>query len=164
MQAVDEAEGDEVFPEPVSGDVPAVEPIVHEEIDMEPDFDADEFQGAEGALVVADAQPEEGQLAKRLKEPYEPSAEERAAHEKTHLPYRSWCRHCVRGKGRNKWHMTLMTSLQERKPKVVFDYFYLGNNEELSLPLMAIKDTRSKRFFPEVYRAKECRILTMLSR
>ena len=29
-------------------------------------------------------------------DPTEPSKEEREEDEKTHLPFRSWCRHCVR--------------------------------------------------------------------
>ena len=29
-----------------------------------------------------------------------PSEEERRDHEMTHLPYRSWCRHCIRGRGK----------------------------------------------------------------
>ena len=53
---------------------------------------------AEGNVV------EEGQVAKLLRQPYEPTAQERAEHEKTHIPYRPWCSHCVRGKGRNLWH------------------------------------------------------------
>ena len=31
--------------------------------------------------------------------PREPTEEERMRHEATHLPYRSWCVHCVRGRG-----------------------------------------------------------------
>ena len=29
----------------------------------------------------------------------EPSKAERAEHERTHLPYRTWCKHCVAGRG-----------------------------------------------------------------
>ena len=32
-------------------------------------------------------------------DPKEPTKVEREEHEKTHLPFRSWCRHCVRGRG-----------------------------------------------------------------
>ena len=34
----------------------------------------------------------------RKQDPREPSADERPEHEKTHLLFRSWCRHCVRGR------------------------------------------------------------------
>ena len=37
---------------------------------------------------------------KMLKVPGEPSESERRLHELTHLPYRDWCEHCVKLKGR----------------------------------------------------------------
>ena len=36
--------------------------------------------------------------------PCTPSLKEVLEHRLTHLPYRSWCPHCVRGKGRNDRH------------------------------------------------------------
>ena len=36
----------------------------------------------------------------KVQDPQLPSEEEVKCHELTHLPYRSWCSHCVRGKGR----------------------------------------------------------------
>ena len=38
---------------------------------------------------------------KKLKDPLMPSVEEVAEHRMTHLPYRNWCRHCVRGRGKH---------------------------------------------------------------
>jgi hypothetical protein len=38
-------------------------------------------------------------FTKKLKDPLMPSVEEVAEHRITHLPYRNWCRHCVRGRG-----------------------------------------------------------------
>ena len=37
--------------------------------------------------------------------PKEPTELERIKHEATHIPYRSWCQHCIRGRGRNKPHL-----------------------------------------------------------
>ena len=39
----------------------------------------------------------------KKQDPREPREEEKLEHEKTHLPFRSWCRHCVMGtrKGRS---------------------------------------------------------------
>ena len=42
--------------------------------------------------------------AKKIQDPKLPSEEEIKQHEITHLPYRSWCRHCVRGRGREFPH------------------------------------------------------------
>ena len=41
---------------------------------------------------------------KKVQDPREPFKEERDEHEKSHLPYRSWCRHCVRGRGKQMPH------------------------------------------------------------
>ena len=41
---------------------------------------------------------------KKVNDPIKPSEDEVKEHAKTHLPYRSWCRHCVRGKGKEMSH------------------------------------------------------------
>ena len=38
---------------------------------------------------------EEARAAKRLRDPRDPTAAERAIHEATHLPLRSWCAECA---------------------------------------------------------------------
>ena len=38
-------------------------------------------------------------VAKKMQDPRKPSHAEVDEHMKTHLPYRGWCRHCVRGRG-----------------------------------------------------------------
>ena len=40
----------------------------------------------------------------RLGDPRRPSEGEVQDHERTHLPYRNWCYHCVGGKGRDLDH------------------------------------------------------------
>lgn len=40
----------------------------------------------------------------KMQDPAMPSESERREHELTHLPFRSWCRHCVRGRGREASH------------------------------------------------------------
>ena len=44
---------------------------------------------------------EEGRKVKGMPTPQTVSRREREEHELTHLPYRSWCPRCVRGRGRN---------------------------------------------------------------
>ena len=39
-----------------------------------------------------------------MNDPAMPSEEEKRDHEMTHLPYRSWCRHCIRGRGKEMGH------------------------------------------------------------
>ncbi len=36
----------------------------------------------------------------RIQDPHEPDEKTREEHQRTHLPYRNWCRHCVMGRGK----------------------------------------------------------------
>ena len=40
----------------------------------------------------------------RVATPYKPSQAEVDDHYLTHLPYRSWCKHCIRGRGKETSH------------------------------------------------------------
>ena len=67
--------------------------------------------------------PAEGQEARRVSRPVQPTKEEVLQHELTHLPFRSWCAHCVRGKGRNPPHkrITKMRKEEREVPTVSMD-------------------------------------------
>ena len=47
---------------------------------------------------------EEGVTAKPVSQPERPSRREVQEHELTHIPFRSWCVHCMRGAGRANPH------------------------------------------------------------
>ena len=67
---------------------------------------------------------------KARKAPKEPTEMERLRHEATHVPYRSWCQHCVRGRGRCKPHYRKVESEDcNAVPKVSMDYFFLGGDD-----------------------------------
>jgi len=55
---------------------------------------------------------EERGVAKML-DPRQPSEEERRTHNLTHLPYRNWCEHCVKGRGREADHKHLKSQPEE---------------------------------------------------
>ena len=64
--------------------------------------------------------------------PVTPSREEVLQHRLKHHPYRSWCPHCVRGKGREDKH----TGSKQKDdylgvPKISSDYFYIGQRRPL---------------------------------
>ena len=68
----------------------------------------------------------------------------------SHMPYRSWCVHCVRGRGRAKPHHRLAADEDEksrRRSRIHMDYFYLSKKEEEALPLLAILDEKTQRVF-----------------
>ena len=74
---------------------------------------------------------EEGREPKGLSAPQQVSREEREMHELTHTPYRAWCRHCVKARGRNTPHRT---RVEERiaggVPKISMDYFFISKVDE----------------------------------
>ena len=53
---------------------------------------------------------EEGRRPMFRKSENQPSSQEVQEHMKTHIPYRSWCAHCVRGRERNDPHGFLKAS------------------------------------------------------
>ena len=73
---------------------------------------------------------EEGEEAREVRAPPipdTPSREQVRLHRLTHRPFRSWCPHCVRGKGRSDQHRRSgQKDEQSEIPKVVSDYFFVG--------------------------------------
>ena len=58
--------------------------------------------------------------AKALPRPNEPTEQQRAQHNLTHLPYRSWCEHCVRAKGKERQSKRNT----DRQPLTQIDYSF----------------------------------------
>ena len=74
---------------------------------------------------------EEAQMPRPRKAPSSPSAEEVAAHRMTgHAVYRSWCRDCVQGRGRNAPHRATLVRNEPELPVISFDYGFLGAKEQ----------------------------------
>ena len=94
---------------------------------------------------------------------YEPSKRERLEHELTHLPYRSWCRHCVRGRGKNDAHRKMDAEASHEVPHVSMDYCFMGQDEEKCLPILVMKDHRSKMVFSHVVPKKGASIAYCVS-
>ena len=75
------------------------------------EFDGEEEAGSRIPLKAAD--------------PKLPCAEEVETHNLTHLPYRSWCPHCVRGKGKTMDHRK--AGREKMIPEVHVDYCFMGS-------------------------------------
>ena len=75
------------------------------------------------AAEVEEGEGEEGRRAQAAAIPYTPSRAEREEHELTHIPYRSWCDHCVRARGRNRPHQRNKDKDDDSSkiPKISFD-------------------------------------------
>ena len=65
-----------------------------------------------------------------LTAPNPPSKQERLEHEISHLPYRTWCPHCVRGKAKCHYHKMREDEEDRNVPVVAFDYAFLTKTSE----------------------------------
>lgn len=80
---------------------------------------------------------------KGVKIEYRPSKEEMDAHMLTHIPFKSWCPHCVKGKAKSKPHLRMNNGKEEcTVPIVSIDYMFLGckHDEEQGNPILVVKD------------------------
>ena len=80
---------------------------------------------------------------KRLdKAPDMPSKEEYIEHQKTHIPYKPWCRYRVQGKAKNTPHHR--SQHKRNLPMFSMDYMYMTghsrNNGEHTYPTLVIKE------------------------
>ena len=65
---------------------------------------ANEGMDSEGMEDGPGGEPEEGRAIPGRKMVYSPSKEERDAHMSTHIPFRSWCPCCVKGRSPTGTH------------------------------------------------------------
>ena len=109
-------------------------------------------------------EPEEIREVSAPMVPILPSREEVLRHRLTHRPFRVWCPHCIKGKGRDDRHMaSRQKGVTPGIPKIVSDYFFIGRRRpkdrservredeeaerEGQTPILVIKDTLSKSLF-----------------
>ena len=63
--------------------------------------------------------------------PERPSEEELRRHNLTHLPYASWCPHCVAGRGVDDKHEKKSEESKKKvKPVVQFDFMFLRSEKD----------------------------------
>ena len=112
-----------------------------EEITEEKTADQEEEQAGErnrdegnreGSNVAQPPPPPEGGMRRPRFRPCQPTplAAEVEAHNRTHVPYRSWCPHCVRGRGRADAHRRgAGRGDGYEHPHLAIDYGFVGNEE-----------------------------------
>ena len=72
-------------------------------------------------------------------DPREPSKEEREEHEKTHLPFRNWCRHCVRGRGKEE--ACRDAKRDQDVAEVHLDFMFMGDEgDDRTLAVLVVKE------------------------
>ena len=85
----------------------------------------------DGDIEVDEVVREEAteRVSRSLFDPIQPTARQISDHDRTHLPYRNWCKWCVLSKGREDGHPR-NTGEQEGLPVVGMDYVYYGNDSK----------------------------------
>ena len=108
----------------------------------------------EGELVDA----EDGvatQVAKGMPAPRQPTREEIARHNLTHLPYRAWCPHCLAARRPNSHHTASPSSRAGRTvPVFVADYCFSRKPEETLLTGLVGKLYPSNAYFASICDSK----------
>ena len=74
---------------------------------------------------------EEGRTIKGQSKIVKPSQVEYDDHMRTHIPYRKWCDHCVRGKRKSGGRMNWEDEIKENEevPRIAFDYMKQKSKE-----------------------------------
>ena len=80
----------------------------------------------------------------RFQDPGQPTSEEVEEHMKSHVPYRSWCRHCVRGGGRDLPHKK--SPDEATLPELHLDFFFMGEEEKpgVTVTILAMRERTTK--------------------
>ena len=127
-------------------DVPStpVRPVEVEVGDVE-DGDFDEIKCEEQESA-------EARSPEVLRDPGAPTQREMEEHNITHLPFRSWCPHCVAGKAQDRPHrMRKEDQMDKQVPEIVFDYgFFGGKEDEETLAVRVARDRRTQMVFANV--------------
>ena len=66
----------------------------------------------------------EGIAPKVIRDPGQPTAKQRQEHEVTHVPYRSWCPHCVRGRAKGRPRKRVPDQEGPDIPRAAVDYCF----------------------------------------
>ena len=88
-----------------------------------------------------------------LADPKLPNVEEVSENEFTHLPHRSWCSQCVRGKGKTLDHRK--SDRKQILPEVHLDYCFMGASGDEKTRAIIVAKHRDSRFVLGVVPTKE---------
>ena len=108
--------------------IKSIRPSVHNEI-----LDASEDEDTRHDMEMGARAP------RKVQDPKLPNQAEIDEHNLTHLPYRSWCTHCVRGRGETHPHKRHADE-DRAIPEVHMDYCFMGKADEKTQPILVLRD------------------------
>ena len=103
-----------------------------------------------------DAEAAEDAPVKIARDPGDPTPGERERHNATHIPYRSWCPVCVKGKGKEESHRRQKRGDESCKPHLCFDYKTFGQEGDYDdkATVLVCKDEITKMKFAHICERK----------
>ena len=103
--------------------------------DEEDLFGEEDFEGSEEAKELPNVIP---------KCHKKPTVSEIVAHNRSHTPYRSWCKHCVAGRAPNLPHQPRRPDQGALNNEIAADYCFLRNAaRDVSQPVLVDRDRRT---------------------
>ena len=99
-----------------------------------------------GEARSSGGEEEQARRARVRAAPGEPTKAERERHNATHLPYQSWCRFCVKGRGRRTAHCRRSASMNHSEiPVIVFDYHFMADEDREASrnPMLGMRDLKT---------------------
>ena len=121
----------------------------------------------EELTCVPCGEEEQAQQVGVLPSVYQPTRSEYLDHCVTHYPFRTWCEHCLEGRGREFGHDSRRGTKDDRaSPVISFDYCFIGDRDEVTdeetfkaagegaAKVLVIRDSKSKSLFAHVVPSK----------
>ena len=102
-------------------------------------------ESKEGEAVELSSEEEAGERkTKKMLDPKKPSQEAIDEHERTHLPYRNWCRHCVRGRGKEAQHRKVTEKPEIPEFHIDFGFFGDEGDPGKTIPVLVVRERMTK--------------------
>ena len=101
--------------------------------------------GDVGGEARSSNEEEIGRRARVRAGPGEPTKAERDRHNTTHVPYQSWCKFCVKGRGRRTAHRRSARMDSSSVPVIVFDYHFMADEDRAAArnPMIGMRDLKT---------------------
>ena len=99
----------------------------------------------------------EARKVKKMLDPVMPSKDVVDEHNLTHLPYRNWCKHCVKGRGKEMDHVTdkKKEGIERTQPEFHADFCFPGDEDkEKNLTVMVVRERLTKMMMASVVPTK----------
>ena len=94
--------------------------------------------------VMAEDVPDEARRVKKVLNPHMPTNAEREEHVLTHLPYRNWCRHCVRGRGKEAAHTSMEKDRGNGVGEFSLDYAFPATEDGDGMTLLVVRERETR--------------------